>query len=255
MKNKWSLANILQDLASDTTNLRPPPLGRGKRGWFVLAWEPEIANEKKKKRKLLGSFGSMAPPPPPSPWKLLKVETKICAIWGILEANLKKSSTLKFMMNISFVPSICHHWRVVLKKKGKKVWLSIFSHRNYFFPAIFWLSFPRESLFPRQIPGSVAYSSYCLDHYSVRAQIPGSVAYSSYCLDHYSVRAESFPTVQTKWADSDTCNYNDRDLFSLLNFPAYHWIYEFQCNDTVIVSPFITQTFYYYYMQLQGWRN
>ena len=27
--------------------------------------------------------------------KMLKVETKICAIWGILEASLKHSSTLK----------------------------------------------------------------------------------------------------------------------------------------------------------------
>ena len=37
------------------------------------------------------------------PLKILKVETKICAIWGILEVNLKKSSTLKLKMNISFV--------------------------------------------------------------------------------------------------------------------------------------------------------
>ena len=43
------------------------------------------------------------------PRKILKVETKICAIWGILEENLKKSSTLMFMMNVSFVPSICIH--------------------------------------------------------------------------------------------------------------------------------------------------
>ena len=44
-----------------------------------------------------------------APPEILKVEIKICATWGILEANLKKSSTLMFMMNISFVPSICSH--------------------------------------------------------------------------------------------------------------------------------------------------
>ena len=47
-------------------------------------------------------------------WKILKVETKICAIWGILEANLKKSSTLKFITNISFLPSICIHRSIIL---------------------------------------------------------------------------------------------------------------------------------------------
>ena len=35
------------------------------------------------------------------------------AIWGILEANLKKSSTLMLMMNISFVPSICIHRSII----------------------------------------------------------------------------------------------------------------------------------------------
>ena len=62
---------------------------------------------KEKKRKFLGGSGGMPPR------KFLKVETKICAIWGILEANLKKSSTLMFMMNISFVPSICIHRSII----------------------------------------------------------------------------------------------------------------------------------------------
>ena len=61
-----------------------------------LSWtEPGIAHGKKK-RTFLGGPGGMLPR------KFLKVETKICAIWGILEANLKKSSTLMFMMNITF---------------------------------------------------------------------------------------------------------------------------------------------------------
>ena len=47
------------------------------------------------------------------PRKILKVETKICAVLGILEANLKKSSTLKFIMNISFLTSICIHRSII----------------------------------------------------------------------------------------------------------------------------------------------
>ena len=57
----------------------------------------------KNKREFLGGSRGMVPR------KSLKVETKICAIWSILEANLKKSSTLMFMMNISFVLWICIH--------------------------------------------------------------------------------------------------------------------------------------------------
>ena len=49
-----------------------------------------------------------------APWKILKVETRICALWDIQGANLKKYSTLKFKMNISFVPSICIHRSIVL---------------------------------------------------------------------------------------------------------------------------------------------
>ena len=86
---------------------------------------------------------------PPFPQKILKVETNlICAIWGILQANLKKSSTLKFMMNTSFVPSICIHRSIILifikKKKGMLV--DFFFHSKYFFRN-FWLFVPRESSF------------------------------------------------------------------------------------------------------------
>ena len=82
---------------------------------------------KKKMRKYLGGSGDMLP------WKILKVETKICAVWGILEANLKKSSTLKFIMNISFLTSICIHRSIIWIFIGKKVCLSIFSNKIFFF--------------------------------------------------------------------------------------------------------------------------
>ena len=86
----------------------------------------------KKKRKYLGGAWGMptsprgmptSPPPPsprPNPPNILKVETKICAIWSILEANLKKPSTLKFMMIISSVPSICIHRSIILIFIAKK---------------------------------------------------------------------------------------------------------------------------------------
>ena len=89
-------------------------------------------------RKYLGGSWGMLP------GKILKVETKICAVWGILEANLKKSSTLKFIMNISFLTSICIHRSIIWIFIGKKVCLSIFSNRN-FFPHDFRFSFPRDS--------------------------------------------------------------------------------------------------------------
>ena len=65
--------------------------------------EPGITNEKKE--LILGGSRSI-PPPPTLPRDNFESQTKICAIWGILETNLKKFNTLKFMMNISFVPSI-----------------------------------------------------------------------------------------------------------------------------------------------------
>ena len=99
-----------------------------------LQTEPGIANEKKEEISK-GSRG-MPTPPSPLPRKILKVETKICAIWGILETNLKKCSTLKFMTNISFVPSICIHRSIILIFIEKKYACIVF-HRQYIFP---WFS-------------------------------------------------------------------------------------------------------------------
>ena len=57
----------------------------------------ELLKKKNKKRgNMYGGLGAC------SPWKMLRVETKICAIWGLLAANLKKSSTLQFIMKINF---------------------------------------------------------------------------------------------------------------------------------------------------------
>ena len=89
---------------------------------------------KKKKRNYLGGSGGMLPR------KILKVKTKICAVWGILEANLKKSSTLKFIMNVSFLTSICIHRSITLIFIGKKVCISLFFQQKFFF-------FPRFSIF------------------------------------------------------------------------------------------------------------
>ena len=122
----------------------------------------------KKQRKFLRVWGAplptapRPPPPPPTPRKILKVETKICAIWGILEANSKKCSTLKFMTNISFVPSICTQRSIILIFTEKKVCLSIFFPTENTFFRNFWFSFPRESSFPRRIPRS---TSLCLSAY------------------------------------------------------------------------------------------
>ena len=87
----------------------------------------------------------MPPTPlhPPAQRKISKVETKIFAIWGILEANLKKCSTLKFMTNISFVPSICIHRSIILIFIEKKVCLLMLSHRKYIFLQISIFIFAR----------------------------------------------------------------------------------------------------------------
>ena len=70
------------------------------------------------------------------PRKSLKVETKIFAVWGIfLEVNLKKSSTLKFIMNINFLTSICIHRSIILIFIGRKKYAyRFFSNRKFFFP-------------------------------------------------------------------------------------------------------------------------
>ena len=65
-------------------------------------------------------------------WKILKVETVTCAICGILEANLKKSSTLKFIMSISFVPSICIHRSITLIVFEESVLVDFFRMENIF---------------------------------------------------------------------------------------------------------------------------
>ena len=81
------------------------------------------------------------------PRKILKVETKICAVWGILEANLKKSSTLKFTMNISFLTSICVRRSIILIFIGEKVCLLIFFQRKTFFSMIFDFHFRENPRF------------------------------------------------------------------------------------------------------------
>ena len=86
----------------------------------VRAWN---CWRKKKKRKYLGGPGTC------SPGKFLKVETKICAICGILEENLKKSSSLKFILIF------------------KKVCLSIFFPWKIFCSAIFDFHFRENPCF------------------------------------------------------------------------------------------------------------
>ena len=71
------------------------------------------------------------------PWQILKVETKICANRGILEVNLKKSGALKFIMNISFVPSICIHRSIILILIERSTLVYFFPPWNSFFPQFF----------------------------------------------------------------------------------------------------------------------
>ena len=71
------------------------------------------------------------------------VKTKTCAIWGILETNLKKCSTLKFMMNITILHSQIHH----LNFHRKKVCLLISFPRKRFFSAVFDFHFRENPRF------------------------------------------------------------------------------------------------------------
>ena len=115
-----------------------------------LTTEPGIANEKKEDISRGGASSPLhtTPPPLPTPWKILKVETNlICVLWGILEANLKKSSTLKFMMNISFVPSICIHRSIILIFKVEKECLLIFFSTENIFSVIFDFQFRKNPCF------------------------------------------------------------------------------------------------------------
>ena len=115
----------------------------------------ELIMEKKKRKFLGGSRGMPPNPPPPPPPTTLKVETTIRAIRGILEANLKKHSTLKFKTNISFVPSICTHRSIILIFIESML-VDFFSTEKIFFRD-FRFSFLQESSFPRRIPGAGKY--------------------------------------------------------------------------------------------------
>ena len=106
----------------------------------LLITEPGIAKGKKKKRKYLGGSAGMLP------WKTVKVETKICAIWSILEANLKKFSTLKFIMNIGFLPSLCIHRSIILIYIEKSMLVDFFPTENTLFRD-FWFSFLQNPCF------------------------------------------------------------------------------------------------------------
>ena len=78
---------------------------------------------------------------------MLKVETKICAIWGILEANLKKRQHTKIHDEYQFctfkLKSQIHH----LNFHRKKVCLFIFFPWKIYFPAIFDFHFRENPRF------------------------------------------------------------------------------------------------------------
>ena len=117
---------------------------------MTLVAEPRIANDKTEEiSRGEGWRGVRACPPLPTPSP--EVETKICAIWGILEANLKKCSTLKFMTNISFVPSICIHRSIILIFIEKSMLVDFFPRKKYF-SAIFDFHFRENPRFPDEFP-------------------------------------------------------------------------------------------------------
>ena len=120
-------------------------------GWVVVPSFLRAWNCYRKKRKYLGDPGAC------SPGTFFKVETEICAVWGIQEASLKKSSTLKFIMNISFVPSVCIHRPIIFIFIEKKYACRFFSLGNILF-CDSRFSFLRESSFPWWIPGSASCS-------------------------------------------------------------------------------------------------
>ena len=60
--------------------------------------------------------------------------------------NFKKSNTLKFMMNISFVPSICIHRSTILIFTEKSILVEFFPTEN-FFPVIFKFHFHENPRF------------------------------------------------------------------------------------------------------------
>ena len=93
---------------------------------------------------------------------------------------MKKFSTLKFIMNTSFLPSICIHRSIILISIEKSVYF--FPLENILFHD-FQLSFPRESSFPRRIPGS---------DYPQRVQVDtrdrGTQTISRLCTGHRGLR-------------------------------------------------------------------
>ena len=95
--------------------------------WINIVQSLELLT--KNREEISRGSGGITPPPSPLP------ATKICAIWGILEANLKKCSTQQFMTNISLIPSICINRSIISIFIRKKVCLLIFfPHGKYIFP-------------------------------------------------------------------------------------------------------------------------
>ena len=60
---------------------------------------------------------------------------------------MKKSSTLKFIMNISFVPSVCIHRPIILIFIEKSMLADFFPHEKNYFPAIFNFHFRENPRF------------------------------------------------------------------------------------------------------------
>ena len=153
-----------------------------------------------KKEKISTRVRGHASPLPHLPRKILKVETKICALWGILEANLKKSSTFKFIMNMSFVPSICIHRSVIFIFTEKKVYLSIFFPRDMFFSTIFNFHFRKIPRFRDKFQALFLSSRTARDSHC--CNFPGgplthllAIKQGCYCLPPQS-RAKALPTQQ-----------------------------------------------------------
>ena len=118
---------------------------------LVWALSDQTLNCWGKERKLRGRGGG---------GEILKVKTKILAIWGILGANLKKCSTLKIHYKYQFctfnLNSQIHH----LNFHGEKKYACrFFSAENIFFCDVRF-SFAQESSFPRWIPELCRFKVY-----------------------------------------------------------------------------------------------
>ena len=117
---------------------------------------------KKKEEISRGVLGHANPLAPYNPRKNLKVKTKFCAICGILDANLKKCSTLKFMMNISFVLSICFHRSIILIFIEKSMLVDSFSHTKKYFSVIFDFHLRENPCFHDQFQAMKTRTQFCL---------------------------------------------------------------------------------------------